>query len=259
MEIVLPMVETTVPVTEFKKTAISTVEILGLPIHNVDMVTALAAIGTFMCAGGSHHIVTADASMLVMAQEDAELREIIAGADLVTPDSIGVLWAARRQNNPLRERVSGVEIAEKLCAQSAEHGYRIFFLGAGPDVAALAATKMREKYPGCQIAGVRDGYFSPAETPQIIEEIRRSSANILLVAMGIPKQEKWIQANRGALGCSVLIGVGGTLDVLSGTVRRAPRMFQILKLEWLWRVLSNPSKINKVMLLPRFVRLVRSR
>jgi N-acetylglucosaminyldiphosphoundecaprenol N-acetyl-beta-D-mannosaminyltransferase len=258
MEIVLPMVETSVPVTELTQNTISSVEILGLPVHNVDMVMALAAVERFIRAGGPHHIITADASMLVMAQEDAELRGIITGADLVTPDSIGVLWAARRQKNPLRERVSGVEIAEQLCARSAERGYRIFFLGAGPDVAALAANKMREKYPGCQIAGVRDGYFSAAETPQINEEIRRSRANILLVAMGIPKQEKWIQANRSALGCSVLIGVGGTLDVLSGTVRRAPRLFQAMKLEWLWRVLSNPKKINKVMLLPRFVRLVRS-
>ena len=253
------MVETSTPAPRIARPVTSVVEILGLPVHDVDMGMALAAIESFVRAGGPHQVVTADASMLVMAQEDPELRAIIAGADLVTPDSIGVLWAARRKKKLLRERVSGVEIAERLCATSSLRGYRIFFLGAAPGVAALAAERMRAKYPGVQIAGVRDGFFSAAETEGVVDEIRASAANILLVAMGIPKQEKWIQAHRGALGCSVLIGVGGTLDVLSGLVRRAPRVIQVLKLEWLWRVLSNPSKINKVMLLPRFVRMVRSR
>lgn len=239
--------------------AIPSVRILGLPVHNVDMASALAAIRSFAHSGVPHHIVTADASMLVMAQEDASLHAIIAQADLVTPDSIGVLWAAGRTPTPLRERVSGVEISERLCAESAAQGHRIFFLGAAPGVAAAAAEKMREKYPGTCIAGVRDGFFSEAETDAVISAVRAADANILLVAMGIPKQEKWIQAHRNALGCSVLIGVGGTLDVLSGQVRRAPRIMQALRLEWLWRVLSNPSKISKVKLLPRFVRLVTMR
>ena len=250
------MVEIPISPAEMPEPAITSVQILGLPVHNVDMVSALTAIHAFARTGRPHHVVTADASMLVMAQEDSELRAIIAGADLVTPDSMGVLWAAGRKKTPLRERVSGVEIAERLCAESGARGNRIFFLGAGPGVAAAAAEKMRAKYPGACIAGVRDGYFSQAETKEVIDAVRASTANILLVAMGIPKQEKWIQEHRGVLGCSVLIGVGGTLDVLSGQVRRAPRVMQALRLEWLWRVLSNPSKLNKVMLLPRFVRLV---
>lgn len=240
-------------------TPIPSVTILGLPVHDVDMDGALAAIRRFANTGGPHQVVTADASMLVLAQDDADLNGIIARADLVTPDSVGVLWAAGRMKRPLRERVSGVEIAERLCAQSAEFGYRLFFLGAAPGVAAAAAERMRAKYPGVCIAGVRDGYFTPAQTPAVIDDICASGANVVLVAMGIPKQEKWIQAHRETLGASVLIGVGGTLDVLSGQVRRAPRLFRSLRLEWLWRVLSNPSKISKVMLLPRFVMLVTRR
>ncbi|MCW3099510.1 MAG: N-acetylmannosaminyltransferase, partial [Chthonomonadaceae bacterium] len=136
-------------------------------------------------------------------------------------------------------------------------GYRLFFLGAGPGVAAQAADKMRAKYPGAQIVGTRDGFFKPDETDALVAEIREAQADAVFVAMGIPKQEKWIAAHRDRLGAAVLIGVGGTFDVLSGNVKRAPILFQKLRLEWLWRVLSNPRKISKVLLLPRFVRMVR--
>jgi N-acetylglucosaminyldiphosphoundecaprenol N-acetyl-beta-D-mannosaminyltransferase len=253
------MVETPIMPIQSPHPAFSSVEILGLPVHNVDMTGALSAIREFVKQGSPHHIVTADASMLVMAQEDTELREVIKGADLVTPDSIGVLWAAGRKKQSLIERVSGVEIAERVCAESAVQDYRVFFLGAAPGVADAAAAKMREKYPGACIVGTRDGFFGPEQDRSVVEEIAAARANILFVAMGIPKQEKWIQRYRKQLGCAVLVGVGGTFDVLSGQVRRAPRMMQVLRLEWLWRVLSNPKKISKVMLLPRFVRLVTSR
>ena len=233
------------------------VAILGLAVHNVTMQTALAAMDGFFLAGSPHHVITADASMLVLAQEDTALHAIVSGADLVTPDSIGVLWAAKQGGQPLQERVSGVEIVEQLCRRSAETGYRLFFLGAGPGVAAQAAEKMRAKYPGTQIVGTRDGYFQPEETDALVAEIREARAEAVFVAMGIPKQEKWIAAHRESLGAAVLIGVGGTFDVLSGNVRRAPKVMQKARLEWLWRVLSNPRKISKVMLLPRFVRLVR--
>src|SRR5579884_3049191 len=209
--------------------------LLGAPIHNVDMETALEILEGFIQEGGPHHVVTADSSMLVMAQEDAALRAIIGLAELVTPDSTGILWAARRHGSPLRERVSGVEIVERLCARSATHGYRLFFLGAAPGVAEQAADRMCARYPGAQIAGARHGYFSEAETPALLEEIRSCHPEALCVP--------------------VMIGVGGTFDVLSGRTRRAPRWMQRLSLEWLWRVLSNPRKIGKVMLLPRFVLL----
>ena len=230
--------------------------LLGAPIHNVDMETALEIVEKFIQESGTHHVVTADSSMLVMAQEDTALRAIIGVAELVTPDSTGILWAAKRRGTPLRERVSGVEIVERLCARSAARGYRLFFLGAGPGVAEKAAERMRARYPGAQIAGARHGYFSEEETPALLEEIRSCHPDVLCVAMGIPKQEKWIAAHRETLGVPVMIGVGGTFDVLSGRTRRAPRWMQRLCLEWLWRVLSNPRKIGKVMLLPRFVFLI---
>lgn len=247
----------TIPVMSSTPSALPTVHILGLPVHDLVMESALEVMDGFVRAGKPHHIITADASMLVMAQEDSALHAIIQEADLVTPDSVGVLWAAKSYGKPLRERVSGVEIVERLCARSAERGYRIYFLGAAPTVADQAAAQMRARYPGTQIVGTRDGYFKPEEVDGIVAEIRACQPDILCVAMGIPKQEKWIAANRQRLGASILIGVGGTFDVLSGNVKRAPLVMQKVHLEWLWRVLSNPRKINKVLLLPRFVRMVR--
>ncbi len=248
MSTVLPRISSSLPA----------VSILGLPVHNVDMPTALEAIDGFIHSRVPHHIVTADASMLAMAQEDAALRAIIADADLVTPDSVGVLWAAKRAGTPLHERVSGVEIVERLCARSAECGYRIYFLGAAPGVAEQAAERMRARYPGTQIVGAQHGFFGAEGEAAVVEAIRSARPDVLCVALGIPKQEKWIAAHREALGVPALIGVGGTFDVLSGQTRRAPVWMQRARLEWLWRLLSNPRKIGKVMMLPRFVLMVRN-
>lgn len=233
------------------------VRILNLPVHDVNMESTLSVIDSFIRASGPHHVVTADASMLVMAQEDPALHSIIIKADLVTPDSVGILWAARRLGTPLRERVSGVDIVENLCARSAECGYKIYFFGAAPGVAEKAADRMRGRYPGAQIVGTRNGFYTDGESESIVNAIRESKADVVCVAMGIPRQEKWIEANRDSLNASILIGVGGTLDVLSGATRRAPVWMQKMNLEWLWRVINNPRKISKVMLLPRFVTMIR--
>lgn len=237
--------------------ALPRVSILGLPVHAVTMESTLAAIDAFIRSGRPHHIVTADASMLVMAQDDLDLRCIIAQADLVTPDSIGVLWAAKKTGQSLYERVSGVEIVEELCARSARCGYRLFLFGAAPGVAEQAASRMCAKYPGAQIVGTRNGFFKPEESEAVADEIRACRPDVVCVALGIPKQEKFIAAFRDQIGAGAYIGVGGTFDVLSGNVRRAPRWMRKLLLEWLWRLLSNPRKISKVRLLPRFVALVR--
>ena len=235
-----------------------TIQLLGLPVHNVTMEGALAQIHLFVHSGGVHHVVTADASMLVTAQEDRELAEIIRAASLVTPDSVGVLWGAKKRGTPLQERVSGVELVERLCALSPSQNYRIFFFGAAPGVAELASRKMCETYPGCLVVGTHDGFFTPEQIPGILEEIKATKPDILCVAFGIPKQEKWIRAYASEIGVPVSIGVGGTFDVLSGTVKRAPVLFQKLKLEWFWRVIKNPKKLNKVLLLPKFVKHILS-
>lgn len=129
------------------------ITILGLPVHRVDMQGALDIVERFIQERTPRHIITADASMLVMAQEDRELRSILLSADLITPDSAGVLWAAKRQGTPLAERVSGVELVERFCVLSAQKGYRLYFLGAAPGIAAAAAERMRLRYPGVKLWG----------------------------------------------------------------------------------------------------------
>jgi N-acetylglucosaminyldiphosphoundecaprenol N-acetyl-beta-D-mannosaminyltransferase len=228
------------------------VRLLGMRVDRVTMDEALALIERFIAEGTPHHIVTADASMVVTYTQDAEFARIVDRAELVTPDGAGILWATRRLGTPVRAKVSGVDLSARCCALSAQKGWRIFFFGAASGVAEAAAAQTRERFPGANIVGVRDGFFGPDEEPHVVEQIRAAKPDILLVALGIPKQEKFIHRNRESLGVPVSIGVGGTLDVFSGTVKRAPIWMQNVGLEWLYRLAANPKKISKVALLPRF-------
>lgn len=231
---------------------LDSITLLGMRVDRVDMNGALALVERFIREKTPRHIVTADASMVVTASEDPEFARIVAASDLVTPDGAGILWATRRLGRPVRAKVSGVDLAARCCALSAVKGWRIFFFGAAPGVAHEAAARMRARHPGAQIVGVRDGYFKPADEASVVAEIKAARPDILLVALGIPKQEKFISRHKAALGVPVSIGVGGTLDVFSGTVRRAPVWMQRAGLEWAYRLASNPKKISKVALLPRF-------
>ena len=234
----------------------SRVEILGMPVDRLGMNETLRVLESFVAEKRPHLVVTADASGIVQAQDDPEFQELFKSADLITPDSIGVIWAAKRKGMPITERVSGVDLVDRICGLSADKGYRIFFLGAAPGVAELAAEKMRLKHPGCNIVGARHGFF-PADSDAIIaQEVAETQPDFLFVAMGIPRQEKFIKATEGIINASVSMGVGGSFDVFSGKVRRAPKFFQALLLEWLWRLLQNPKKIAKVKNLPKFVWLI---
>ncbi|GIV21828.1 MAG: UDP-N-acetyl-D-mannosaminuronic acid transferase [Armatimonadota bacterium] len=242
----------TVPVQE----RIPAVSLFGVRVHAVSMGEALQHILCFVREGIPRQVVTADSSMVVMAQKDEELRHIINQADLVTPDSIGILWACRRHGIRMPERVSGVDIVLRLAQVSAQTGLRLYFLGAQPGVAEEAAQRLQEKYEGVRIVGCHHGYFPPEQEELVLQHIRETAPDVLCVALGIPKQEKWIDRYRGMLKVPVSIGVGGTFDVLSGRVRRAPLWMQRMGIEWLWRVGQNPRKISKVMLLPRFAWMV---
>lgn len=232
------------------------ISILGLPVDRIDMDGALTAIQRFLESDHCNLIITADASGLAQAQDDPEFRKLFQEADLITPDSVGVLWAAKRAGTPLKERVSGVDLVARVCEKSADTGVRIYFLGAAPGVAELAAEKLRLRFPGCNIVGARHGYF-PSESDEIVaQEVAKFKPDVLFVAMGIPRQEKFIQSTARIINAKVAMGVGGSFDVFSGKTKRAPMVFQWLKLEWLWRLFLNPSKISKVRHLPRFVLLV---
>lgn len=239
-----------------QRAEIETTSILGVGVHRLSMAKFLEEIEGLIKSEGQHMVITADSSMIYDAQHDAELRDIIARADLVTPDSSGVTWAGQRLGRPFPEKVSGVDIVDRVCALSALKGYSIYFLGAGHGVAEMAAEKLRLKHPGCNIVGARHGFF-PAESDAVVaEEIGQLKPDVLFVAMGIPRQEKFIDKNRALHQAKVGIGIGGSFDVYAGKAKRAPVVIQKMRLEWLWRLMLNPSKYKKTMKLPKFMMAV---
>lgn len=243
-------------VTKMSARQRSQVEILGVGIDKVTMSDTLALIESFVNEGGPHLVVTADAVGIVIANETDSFRQVIQKAALVTPDGSGVIWAAQRSGNAFPEKVSGVDIVDRVCALSADRGTRIFLLGSEPGIAELAAEKLCLKHPGCNIVGTRHGYF-PAESDEVVaREIGETKPDVLFIAMGMPRQELFYLSTQSLTGAKVGIGVGGSLDVYSGKTKRAPKLFQSLRLEWLWRIALNPSKISKVKLLPKFALMV---
>lgn len=226
--------------------------ILGVRVHRVRMVQALECIQQFIAQRTPHLVITADANALLIALEDPEFAQIIDQADLVTPDGAGLLWAGRHCGQPFPERVSGVDLVWHLARISHERGCRLFFLGASPGVAERAMQNLLKQFPQAQIVGVHHGYFAEEESPAIVAQIRSACPDVLLIGMGMPRQEKWAYRYRSVLGVPVMIGVGGSFDVYAGVVRRAPRWLQQSGFEWFWRLLQDPRKIKKVRNLPRF-------
>lgn len=228
------------------------VDVLGVQVDCLNLNETDAIIEEMVKSGQPHFVATADTAGIAQAQTNPDLMSLYAQADLVTPDSLGVVWALKRRGK-VQERITGVDLACRMMERGATHGWTFFFLGAAPGVAALAAEKASDRWPGLKVVGARDGFFKPEQDAEIAEEIAKLNPDFLLVAMGIPRQEQFILKTKHIIKARVAIGVGGTLDVLSGTVKRAPVVIQKLKLEWLWRTLANPKKISKAINLPRFV------
>ena len=232
--------------------------ILGIRVDEYDMQQSLDLIGAFVSQGREElkQVVTINPEGVWLAQADPDLAGIIDGAALVTADGNGILWAAQQLGTPLPERVAGIELLEQICRRGAEQGWRVYLLGAKPGVAEAAAERLMQKYPGLNIVGCDDGYFRDREQ-QAIERIRQAEADILFAALGMPYQEQWLYQHRQELGCSVAVGVGGSFDVLAGLVKRAPKLWQKLKLEWLWRLLSDPKRWRRYLAIPRYMRAVK--
>lgn len=227
------------------------VEILGVAFDNVTLEEAVDRAMEFLTGEKPHLVVTPNAEIVQLAGKDPELARLIAGADLVIPDGVGVVYASRILGRPLKGRVPGVDFAAALMDRMAAGGQRLFLLGAKPGVAEEAAQKLAEAHPGLTVCGTHDGYF-PEDGP-VADAIRQSGADAVFVCLGAPKQEKWISKNGGATGAKLLIGLGGSLDVFAGRVERAPEKWQRLGLEWLYRTLKEPARLKRVVKLPLFL------
>lgn len=232
-----------------------TVDILGVSISKVTMEEARDKVKAFVKSDKCHTIYTPNPEIVMLAKEDSAFASILEEADLVVPDGIGVVIASKiRKGERLTERVAGYDLVQNTMKDAVKEGYKYYFFGSKPGISERAAEKMRETYPNIQIVGTRDGYFKPEDNEAIIEEINKSGANILLVALGAPKQEKWIEAYKDRLiNVKVAIGVGGSLDVMSGEVKRAPLAFQKLGLEWFYRLLKEPTRFKRMLVLPKFL------
>jgi N-acetylglucosaminyldiphosphoundecaprenol N-acetyl-beta-D-mannosaminyltransferase len=224
----------------------STVAVLGVPFHNVTMDETVALIEEQIREGGFHQVATANVDFLKNAMHNKDLRDILCSCEMIVPDGMPVVWMSRLIGTPLKERVSGIDLVERLADVSARRGYGIFFLGASEAHSQRAAKVLRQRFPDLRIVG----RYSPEPQPiekmdheEILRRIEEAGPDILLVAFGNPKQEQWIAMHRDRLKVPVCIGVGGTLDSLSGTVPRAPRWMQRHGLEWLHRTLQEPRRL----------------
>nr|WP_019541603.1 WecB/TagA/CpsF family glycosyltransferase [Selenomonas bovis] len=229
------------------------VTILGVPVDAITMGEAVARIDGFIEKRTPVLVATANAEMLMRATHDGALRRILQGAAMVTPDGAGTVWAAHHLGYAMPERVAGYDMVQELMREAPAKRRRIFFFGSAPGVADKAKKKAEQLYPGIEIVGTRNGFFTAADEPAIIEEIRAAHPDILLAALGVPKQEKWLAKHLGELGVPVAIGVGGTFDVMAGVMKRAPRWMQRAKLEWLFRGMMQPKRAGRLLALPRFV------
>lgn len=234
------------------------VSVLGLPFHRVGLEEAATLVleRARLSAGGSGGRWTAvsfNPELVIRAQREAGVAEALVAADLRYPDGVGVLWAAARRGARGLERVPGIELAERVLEGAAAAGLGVYLLGAAPGVADEAAETLRARYPGLWVAGTRHGYFSSEEEAEIVDGIRRSGAVVLLVALGAPRQELFVHHHRGRLGAGVALGVGGSFDVWSGRVRRAPGWARTLGVEWLYRLVTDPRRLRRQLALPVFV------
>ncbi len=230
------------------------VSVLNVPFDDVTLEEAVGRALALLEQETPSYVVTPNAEIVNWCRHDAEAARAIGGADLILPDGIGVVQASRKLGHPLPERVAGIDFAAGLLEALSRTGKRVFLLGAKPGVAEKAARNLTERLPGLTICGTRDGYFTDEEA--VLENIRESRADVLFVCLGAPRQELFIRKHLHQTGARLHVGLGGSLDVWSGEVKRAPKLWIQLNLEWLYRLLANPSRFFRVLKLFAFRRAV---
>ena len=230
-----------------------TIDILGIGVDRVDMEAALGRFEAMLAGPGTALIATPNAEIVQRASSRKQLRALLAEADLLLPDGAGLLLASRLLGRPLKERVTGIDFAQKALERMAREGGGVYFLGGRPGVAQAAADRQKAAMPGLVVQGCHHGYFSREEIPDLLAEIRRSGACLLLVALGFPGQERFMVEHRASLGVKVAVGVGGSFDVWAGQLKRAPAFYREKGLEWLYRLIQEPARLKRAGALPLFV------
>jgi len=235
----------------------SKIDVLGIKFDNVNMQEAVAKCQDFISSDTSNLIVTPNPEIVMSAKDNPEFKNIINSASLVIPDGIGIIKGARILGTPLKERVAGYDLICNLLELYKDGSHTFYFWGSKPGIADLAKEKLEEKYPNIKIIGTDNGYFDDTKKTEIIEKIRNLKPDILLVGTGAPRQEKLINEFLKEKIFKIGIGCGGSIDVLSGTVKRAPKLFIKLHMEWTWRLIKEPTRLGRMMVLPKFLNEVK--
>lgn len=229
------------------------INIMGVPVDMVNYEEALERFRVFVEEDGVSLIVTPNSEIVVNAGKNPELMDAIRQAEMVIPDGIGLVYASKILGHPLQERVTGIDFLGRALGYLAETGKTVFLFGSKPGVAENAGAKMQEAYPGLKVVGTRNGYFKEEEEEEILREINEAEPDLLCVALGSPKQELFVLKYKDRLKARAAIGVGGSLDVWSGDLKRAPEFYRKHGLEWLYRFIQEPSRYKRMAALPLFM------
>ena len=225
--------------------------VLGIGVDTFDMAGAVKFLKDALSKDSMTKVYTPNSEILLHAYKNEDYKDVLNRAELVTADGIGVVYASKILGYPLPERVSGFDLANELLSEAAPLNKSVYLFGSKPGVAEKAAEKIISLYPGIKIAGVADGYFDAEKEAKIVADINENSPDILFVCLGFPKQEFWIDAHSD-LSAKIAMGLGGSLDVFAGTVKRAPKFYQKLGIEWLYRLIKQPSRFIRMLALPKF-------
>ncbi|MGG6312631.1 WecB/TagA/CpsF family glycosyltransferase [Paenibacillus macerans] len=242
------------------KAGIPTVSVFGVPVSKWGMKETVAYLTEAVSARTPHHIITANPIMMMAAIENFEYKAMMQTAELIVPDGTGLVWAAQKGGDPVAERVPGYELLHELMKQGERQGWKVYLLGSAPDVIKETARRLTLQYPGTEIVGYRDGFFGQDQDREVVDEIIKAAPDLLFVARGAETQEPWIAKYKDVLRVPVMMGVGGSFDIISGRTKRAPMAFRKLRLEWLYRLLKEPTRFRRMLALPKFaVRVLREK
>lgn len=237
------------------------VSIFGVDIDNLNMDETVSIVEEYLKSDKLNVIFTPNTEIVMAAKEDETIKEMVNSADIVIPDGIGLIYGSKIRKKPLKERVTGFDISIKMLEIANENKYSIYLLGGKDGVARDAGEKIKKDYPDVNVAGYHHGFFKGShrdildseEESMIVNEINSLNPDIIFVGLGFPGQEKWIYHNRNRINSKVIIGNGGVMDILAGNAKRAPEIYQKLGLEWLYRLIKEPSRITRQIALPKFV------
>jgi len=250
----MPFVDQPASASDFPRgvTTENFVRVLGYRVHDVTLDETVHLLTRMVLSGRPHHIMTINPEFIMIARVDDKFHAILSCASLVIPDGVGILWASRVFGKKIRQRVTGIDTVNQFAQIARDRGFRLFLLGAGPDVAKRTAEILQEQHPGLCIAGTYEGSPGVDEEEEICRRIEAARPHVLLVAFGAPEQDLWIARTASRLGIPVAMGVGGTFDFIAGIAKRAPFWVRQFGLEWLYRLIQEPRRWRRMLRLPKF-------